>query len=90
MHKRHWFTGIFSSEISSAACLPRLSLPDIELIGSTRKGRRLLHSFARVEKWKGTGVVANVDVFETAALGWYLKPQSEEVDALGCTKGNRN
>ena len=90
MRRRRWFIGMFSSGISSTARLPRLSSPAIELIGSTRKGRRPLQSFARVEQCKGTGVVVNVDVFETTALGWYLKPRSEEVDASGRAKGNRN
>jgi hypothetical protein len=44
----------------------------------------------RVEKCKGTGAVACVDVFEAEALGWYLKPWSEEVDASGHAKGNHN
>ena len=36
-----------------------------------------------MEKCKGTGTVASVDVFEARALGWYLKPQSEKIDASG-------
>ena len=44
----------------------------------------------RAERCKGIGTVASVDVFEVGALGWYLKPQSEEVDASGRTKGNHN
>ena len=55
-----------------------------------KKGGRSLQSFARAKKCKGTGVVASVDVFEAGALGWYLKPQSKEVDASGRAKGNRN
>ena len=55
-----------------------------------RKGGRLLQSSVRAEKNKGTGAVVSVDMFEAGALGWYLKPQSEEVDASGCAKGNRN
>ena len=43
-----------------------------------------------MEKCKGTRMVASVDVFEAGALGWYLKPWSEEVDASGHAKGNRN
>ena len=55
-----------------------------------RKGGRLLQSSARVEKCRGIGAVASVDVAEAGALGWYLKPQSEEVDASGRAKGNHN
>ena len=55
-----------------------------------RKGGRPLQSSVRVEKSKGTGAVASADVFEAGALGWYLKPRNEEVDALGHAKGNRN
>ena len=55
-----------------------------------RKGGRPLQSSARVEKCKGIGAVASADVFEAGALGWYLKPRNEEVNALGRAKGNRN
>ena len=55
-----------------------------------KKGKRMLQSLRGAEECKGTGVVASVDVFEVGALGWYLKPQSKEVDALGRAKGNRN
>ena len=55
-----------------------------------KKGGRPLQSFVRVEKCKGTGAVASVDVIETKTLSWYLKPQSEEVDVMGRAKGNRN
>jgi len=55
-----------------------------------KKGKKVAIEFARAEKCKGTGAVANVDVFEARALGWYLKPWSEEVDASGRAKGNRN
>ena len=48
-----------------------------------RKGGRALWSFAKAEKCKETGAVASVDVFEVGALGWYLKPRSEEMDASG-------
>jgi len=44
----------------------------------------------RAEKCKETGAVASVDVFEAEALGWYLKPRSEEVDTSGSAKGNCN
>ena len=43
-----------------------------------------------MEECKGTGAVASVDVFEAGALGRYLKPRSEEVDASGHAKGNHN
>ena len=55
-----------------------------------RKGGRLLQSSARAEKCRGIGAVASVDVFEVGALGWYVKPRSEEVDASECAKGNHN
>ena len=90
MRRRHWFTDISSSGISSTARLPRLSLPAMKLIGSMRMGRRPLQSFARAEKCKGIGAVANVDVFEAITLDWYLKLRSEEVDASGHAKGNHN
>jgi len=38
-----------------------------------------------VDKCKGT--VASGDVFEAETIGWYLKLQSEEVDASGSAKG---
>ena len=41
----------------------------------------------KAEKYNGTGAVASVDVFEAGALGWYLKPRSEEVDASRRAKG---
>ena len=43
-----------------------------------------------VKKCEGKGTVASADVFEARTLGWYLKPWSEEVDASGHAKGNRN
>ena len=55
-----------------------------------KKGGRPLLSFARAKRCNGTGVVASVDVFKARALGWYLKPQSKEVDASGHAKGNHN
>jgi len=51
-----------------------------------RKGGRLLRNFARVKKCKGTGAVANVDVFEARALGWYLKPRERRGGHLGTCK----
>ena len=75
--------------------LRRRALAAILLVGHEvdriyRKGGRPLQSSARAEKSKGIGSVASVDVFEARALGRYLKPQSEEVDASGHVKGNRN
>jgi hypothetical protein len=75
--------------------LLRHTLAMVVLIGHEvdriyKKGGRPLQSFARVEKCKGTGAVASVDVFEARALSWYLKPRSEEVDASGRAKGNHN
>ena len=55
-----------------------------------RKGGRPLWSFAKTEKCKRIGAVASVDVFKAGALGRYLKPWSEEVDASGRTKSNHN
>ena len=55
-----------------------------------KKGKKATIEFARVEKCKGIGAVVNVDVFEAGALGWYLKPQSKEVDTSGRAKCNRN
>ena len=46
-----------------------------------KKGGRPLQSFVKVEKCKGIGMVASVDMFEARALSWYLKPRSEEMDA---------
>ena len=55
-----------------------------------RKGGRPLWSFAKAKKCKGIGAVVSVDVFEAGALGWYLKPWSEEMDTSGHAKGNHN
>jgi len=55
-----------------------------------QEGKKATTEFARVEKCKGIGAVARVDVFEAGVLGWYLKPWSEEVDASGHAKGNYN
>ena len=44
----------------------------------------------RAEKSKEIGTVASVDVFKAGALGRYLKPWDEGLDALGRAKGNRN
>ena len=55
-----------------------------------RKGGRPLWSFAKTEKCKRIGAVASVDVFKAGALGRYLKPQDEGVDASGRAKGNHN
>jgi len=55
-----------------------------------QEGEKDAIEFARAEKCKGIGAVASVDVFKTEALGWYLKPRSEEVDASGRAKGNHN
>ena len=54
----------------------------MKLLGSIRKGENG-YRVAKVEKCKGTGAVASIDVFEARALGWYLKPRSEETDASG-------
>ena len=82
MRRRRWLTGMFSSRVSSAARLPRLSSPAMKLLGSIGRGENL-YKVVKAEKCKRTGVVASVDVFEARALGWYLKPRSEEMDASG-------
>ena len=46
--------------------------------------------FARMEKSKGIGMVASMDVFEAGALGWHLKSWNEGVDASRRAKGNHN
>ena len=89
MRRRRWFTGIFSSGISSTACLPWLSSPAMRLI-NLHERKEAATEVMRAEKCKGTGAFASVDVFEAGALGWYLKPQSKEVDASGRAKGNCN
>ena len=55
-----------------------------------RKRERPLQSSARVEKGREIGMVASADVFKARALGRYLKPRNEGVDASGRGKGNRN
>ena len=89
MCHRRWFTSMVSSGISSAERFPRV-LADHEADWIYRKGGRPLLSSTRAKKCKETGAVASVEVFEAGALGWYLKPQSNEVDASGCAKGNHN
>ena len=54
------------------------------------QGGRPLQCSVRAKKCKGIGTVASADVFEDGALGWYLKPRNEGVDASGHAKGNRN
>ena len=78
IRRRRWLTSMFSS----AARLPWLSSPTMKLLGSIGKGENC-YRVVKVEKCKGTGAVASVDVFEARALGWYFKPRSEETDALG-------
>ena len=88
MRRRRWLTGMFSSRVSSAVRLPRLSSLAMKLLGSIERGENR-YRVVKVEKCKGIGAVASVDVFEARALNWYLKPRSEEVDALRRAKGNR-
>ena len=52
------------------------------------KKKKPLQGFQLVEKSKGT--VADGDVFEAEAIGWYLKTRSKGTDASECAKGNRN
>ena len=54
------------------------------------KEGRPLQCSVRVEKCREIGTVVNADVLEAETLGQYLKTRSEEVDASGRTKGNRN
>ena len=61
----------------------------MKLLGSIGRGENR-YRVVKAEKCKGTGTVVNADVFEAGALGWYLKPRNEEVDALGRAKGNHN
>ena len=72
--------------------LLRCALAPVVLAGHWiyKKGKKAATEFVRAEKCKGTRAVVNVDVFEARALGWYLKPRSEEVDASGHAKGNHN
>jgi len=80
MRRRRWFTDIFFSRISSATCLPWLSSSAMKLLGSIGRGENCYRA-VKAEKCKGTRAVASVDVFKAGALGWYLKPWSEEMDA---------
>ena len=82
MRRRRWLTNIFSSRVSSATRLPRLSSSAMKLLGSIGRGENR-YRVVKAEKCKGAGAVASVDVFEAGALDWYLKPQSEELDASG-------
>ena len=82
MRRRRWLTGMFSSRVSSIMRLSRLSSPAMKLLGSIGRGENC-YRVVKVEKCKGTGAVASIDVFEARALGWYLKPRSEETDASG-------
>ena len=68
MRRRRWFIDMFSSRISSAARLPRLSSPAMknDWIYKREKGKSL-QGFQQVEKSKGT--VADGDVFEAEAIG---------------------
>ena len=42
------------------------------MIGSTKRERKTAIEFVRAEKFKGTGAVASMDVFDAGALDWYL------------------
>ena len=82
MHRRRWLTGMFSSRVSAATRLPRLSSSAMKLLGSIGKEENC-YRVAKAVKCKGTEAVASIDVFEARALGRYLKPRSEETDASG-------
>ena len=51
------------------------------------RGEKTAIESARVERCKGIGAVASIDVFEAVALDQYVKPRSKEVDASGKCKG---
>jgi len=51
----------------------------MKLLGYIGRGENR-YRVVKAEKCKGTGAVESVDVFEARALGWYLKPRSEETD----------
>ena len=73
MRRSRWLTGISSSRRSSIARLPRLSLSAIGA-GLDLEGRRR-GNYYRVCEGEGCRRmrgVANVNVFEAEALGWYL------------------
>ena len=61
MRRRRWLTSMFSSRVSPAARLPRLSSPAMESIGSTGRGENCYRGL-KAERCKGTGAVASVDV----------------------------
>ena len=82
MRQRHWLTGMFSSRVSSVACLPWLSSPAMKLLGYIGRGENR-YRVVKAEKCNGTRVIASLDAFEAGALGWYFKPRSEEMDASG-------
>jgi len=58
------------------------------MIGSTEERKKTIARFGQAKESEGT--IANIDVFEAEALGWYLKTWSEEADASGHAKGNHN
>ena len=55
-----------------------------------KKGEQNRYRIYKGGEVQRSRIVASADVFEAGALGWYLKPRSEEVDASGQGKGNRN
>ena len=71
MRRRHWFIGMFSSGISSAACLPRLSSPAMKddwVYGRKEENRYRVLAGRGEQRDSYDG-----DVYEAEALGWYLK-----------------
>ena len=69
----HWLTGISSSRRSSIARLSRSSSPAMGA-GFNLEGRREETAIGsmKLEGRERMRAVANVDVFEVEALGWYL------------------
>ena len=72
IQRRRWLIDRFSSRTSSTVRLPQLSSPAIGLIGSTKRGKKTATGFVKVEKCRGIGAVASLDVFEAGAFSWYL------------------
>ena len=87
---RCWFTGMFSSRISSTTGLSWLSSPAMEFGWIYKKEEGNRYRIYKGREVRRSRTVASADVFEVRALSWYLKPRSEEVDASGRAKGNHD
>ena len=71
MCQRRWFIGVFSSGISSAVRLPRLSSPAMKddwIYGRKEENRYRVLAGRGEQRDSYDG-----DVFEAEALSWYLK-----------------